>query len=200
MRLLIKLYGLQELADNGGIPWWTLGRRFDRKAITERGIFNIWGFTEGRNVASSAVVESALGLGPSNGKWSEAVGTSFWAIFDHLRNLGLIELVPHLVEAYTPEASMIVPCPDEYHNGTDFEHRLGEAKRLTAEALLGDQLSYHLTYFHHVLAVPRRYPKVELVGVYRLRYRPHTARTAAWLANSADHQSYLELMERGAKV
>lgn len=193
LRLFVALYGIQELADNGGIPWVFISQHYSREKITDRGRYAIWGFgKEMTYVRYAPILEK---LFPSlSGGFTDANLEPFWQNWNLLRALGLIELVPHLVEGNTDDAAIIAPCPDDHHGGTDTEHEIGEAMREAAAALLTERFSFHLPNFHAVLPVESWFPNVEMVGVFRLRYRPHTSRTAAWAAKLHGQRDLIERM------
>lgn len=193
LQLLITMYDHQNLADNGGLHWLHIRRIYSRKLITNRGIWNVWAFSEGRRqtwpdrpIASNFVTGAFDDAGCDPGR------EDFSQSFESLERLGLVECVPHLVEADTDEAAVIFACPDERHAGTDEEKKLGQAVRRAAFHMLESSLPHHIGD-DEIIPVLDRFPKVAMVGIYRLRYRPHTALTAAWIANTKKHGEWLEL-------
>jgi hypothetical protein len=43
----------------------------------------------------------------------------------------------------------------------------------------------------HLIALPKSYDLATIIGIARLRYRPHTQRTSEWLAKVADRSAEL---------
>jgi hypothetical protein len=98
---------------------------------------------------------------------------------NQLVDLGLIEWVPHLFESDKPDAEIIHAIATT--GSGSLEYRMGPAAEEAGRAMLNDQ---QLQYVDSVglLLVPvlRHLTNVQLIGVARLRYRPHTKLTAAW--------------------
>jgi hypothetical protein len=95
----------------------------------------------------------------------------------------LIEMVPHLITSDTAEAGVIHPLA--LRDGEPIEVELGKVAREAATAMLPYREPAELRNGREVAAlvpVPFEYEKVELVGLYRLRYRTRNARTGAWWA------------------
>jgi hypothetical protein len=97
--------------------------------------------------------------------------------------MGLIEMVPHLIEGDTAEAGVIHPLA--LGNGEPVELELGKVAREAATAMLPSRRPAEIRGDKQVVAlapVPFEFEKVELVGLYRLGYRTRNARTGAWWA------------------
>lgn len=185
LELLIALYDIQDLAENGGIWWCYIRAHYERAEITQRGIWNIWGFKRLQDTTwlGSPVLAPFEKMCSADSK-REQVTKPFWESWNALRRLGLIECVPHLVEGDNDEAALIYPCPAQGNDGTAGEHELGALARNCARKMLGQWMEHWIDAYDIVVPVPDSYPAVELVGVFRLRYRPHTRKTAAWFAKS----------------
>lgn len=184
---LISLYDIQNLAENGGIWWRYIRRAYERARITERGIWNIWGFDcQKDEVWPNTPVIAVFERDFAGRLERKEIFAKFWASWHALVRLGLIECVPHLVEADNNEAVIVYPCPTASDHGTQAEHTLGELAQSRAIRLLGDTMANHTDAHEVILPVPDNFPAVQLVGVFRLRYRPHTAKTAAWFAKTQD--------------
>ncbi|MFM2273727.1 MAG: hypothetical protein RL702_2792 [Pseudomonadota bacterium] len=182
---LISLYDIQDLAENGGIWWRYIRRSYTRTRITERGIWNIWGFDRGSDgVWPNTPVIAIFERDFAGRLGRKEIFEKFWASWNALTKIGLIECIPHLVEADNNEAVIVYPCPSEADHGTQEERALGELARSHAVRLLGDFMENQVDAYEVAVPVPDNFPAVELVGVFRLRYRPHTRKTAAWYAKS----------------
>ena len=196
LRLAVNLYATHELADHGGIHWRVVQQRYKRTKITERGFLNLWGFHADTDVAwkHNSVVRPFLSPSKTNeGEWDG--WEDFWNAFRALIRAGLLECVLHLIEADNREAEIICPCPgNDDDGGTNKEKDIGGVLRYLANDGLGEGLEHHWDKYDEIFAVPDRYPEVQLVGIYRLRYRPHTARTSAWQARANDYCELVKLI------
>ena len=82
------------------------------------------------------------------------------------------------------------------------ETRIGAAAREAAELMVTpNQLAFARTQGLTLVPVPRHFTNVQLFGMARLRYRPHTKLTAAWwhdLTTRGDEfqRAYRTLAER----
>lgn len=109
---LIDLYDAQDLAENGGIPWRHIRKNYKRERITERGVWVIWGFVEGGLLSwPHQSAWRAFNQKQKSKAAKDLQESDFWESFKNLERLGLLECVPHLIEADTEEAMMICPCP-----------------------------------------------------------------------------------------
>jgi len=59
--------------------------------------------------------------------------------------------------------------------------------------MLESSLPHRLNTDDQVIPVLDRFPKVEMLGIYRLRYRPQTAKTAAWVAKAGEYEDWRKL-------
>jgi hypothetical protein len=98
---------------------------------------------------------------------------------DQLTDLGLIEWVPHLFESDEHDAEIIHAIGISGSDG--LEDRLGMAAEDAGLAMLNDQQHQYVNS-HNLQLVPvlRHLANVKMIGIARLRYRPHTKLTAAW--------------------
>jgi hypothetical protein len=170
LRLLIDLYHAQHLGADGGISRKVLWQEFDRKKCGERGRHIVWGFAPGNQEASNHV-------------FGEIKDPIFWEALECLQKMGLLEIVPHLMENSSDDCEPI-------HGfgwdgvGEQIELELGKAADQAGRRLLGPTL---LAVAEKVDGIPMfvpvwdTQPDVQMFGVFRLTYRPHTKRTAEWL-------------------
>ncbi len=109
-----------------------------------------------------------------------------------LSDLGLIEWVPHLVESEEESGEIIHPVG--VGRSDSIEDRLGRAAYGAARALLTEGQSDWAVEMgiRQLVPVPRHIANVQLIGIARLHYRPHTRMTAAWWAElNANAQKHL---------
>lgn len=187
LRLLIDLYDSQILASDGGIHWRKVRMEFNREKVGEAGRFSFWRFTQRH--------ETVRWTGPflpfHQGKLvdgGDAGSTAVWKSWNDLKSSGLLECVEHLIESDGEEAEIIHPCPTD--QGTEAELALGRAVREHTSALAGPVTTAWIDNGDDIVAVNSGYPNVQMVGVYRLRYRPHTKATAAWFSKEKEWREW----------
>ena len=164
LRLLVELYGDQHLRADGGIRRDIVREEYERVKLGETGPFVVWGF---RPNGKLAVCDGA----------ARCHCDDFWPRMDLLETLGLIDFVPHLVEGGGPDAEIIHPYGMGQTNS--LEDRLGMAASEAGYALL-TEISTDWANRYHVAPVPKHITNVQMIGIARLLYRPHTRTTAAW--------------------
>jgi len=201
LRMLVRAYGHHDLADNGGLDWRLVRTTFQMTEVTTRGRYRILGFSSGEKT----------------GKWEDPLrapfaqtpegNSKYWEAHTVLIEEGLLEEVPHLVEGDTDESEIIMPLPLAGSRvGTEVERGIAAAIDEALEVLFSDDAArgfyFELQNFEHVAIVPDSFPQAALVGVFRLRYRPHNRVTAQWFAQQARAQEiadgYQELARRSS--
>ncbi len=111
------------------------------------------------------------------------VAVDFFARFTTLESLGLVNEVPTLHEAEDGEPIH----PLHPMSKLLLEAQLGRACEAAAKRSLSDgqwDLYEQKGWPAYMAPVLRHMGNVALVGIYRLRYRPHTALTGSWVASS----------------
>jgi hypothetical protein len=185
LRLLIDLYYAQDLHEDLGISRDVVVEKYERKKICERGEYTIWGFAaKGLSRFFNEFHKRQLTTHESDGGAKSS--DDFFGRFRCLVDLGLVELVPHLIESDSPDAEIIHAYGV---GGTDeVEDRLGDAVRHVADSMLTDEQAERANQegFSYFAPIKRHIRKIEMIGVARLRYRPHTSKTAAWWADIND--------------
>jgi hypothetical protein len=98
---------------------------------------------------------------------------------EQVADLGLIQWVPHLFESDEPDAEIIHAVGI---TGSDsLEDRIGLAAEEAGLAMLNDQQRQYVdSHGPQLVPVLRHFANVQMIGIARLRYRPHTKLTAAW--------------------
>lgn len=176
LRLFIDLYHVQHLCEHGGIDRGVLRQKFERARVGEHGIYVVWAFTP----ASPYVYNHHV----TKPHWSKDENGSlvFWKRLKQLEDAGLIEWMPHLFEGDGPDAEVIHAYGlDWTAQGLDSnENAVGQAAHLAGQAMGNKHEVYGLQRRQCLAPVTRGYPDVQMIGVARLRYRPHTGHTAQW--------------------
>jgi len=184
LRLLVDLYYLQDLRDNGGVSWRAVSLRYDRHRVGQRGQYVVWGFSERGEVVDPHGVLKCHARKPTNAEQAEGWGFSvdLFRRLDLVHSLGLLEYVPYVYEGDGVDAEPLFPVGNCAEHG-EIEHALGQAAHRAGLALLTEPQRAGPEYRGLVLVpLPAHLVNAQLFGVVRLRYRPHTRRTRAWYA------------------
>jgi hypothetical protein len=189
LRLLIELYAEQNLREDGGISRDVVYATYDRVRMSERGQYVIWGFDRNTTLVTHQTPTTQVHMRRQEDLTEDEkerginVAVDFFARFETLESLGLVGEVPILHEAKDGEPIHPVhPISD-----ITLEAQLGRACEAAARRSLSDgqwDLYEKKGWPTYMAPVPRHVGKVALVGIYRLRYRPHTALTGSWVASS----------------
>jgi hypothetical protein len=209
LRLFVDLYNSHGLAEDGGVHWRQIRENYTRHRVGQRGPFVVWGFQASNCAAWGVPPFVAPHLTGRTEEVEQADGSKkrrdigwkpFWEAWSILVGLGLVELVGHVIEADNDTAEVVHPYAID--NGEADERELAATAKKAAEALLTTgQIEWAKSYALNLLpASVHRLPNVQLVGIARLRYRPHTKATAAWAAKKREWDEwakrYRELAEQ----
>ncbi len=194
LRLLVNLYGSQILDEDGGIHFRRIRQQYARHKVGEQGPFVVWGFVP----EQAAAFRDALFVAPHFAAANDdvkrtAAWAEFWKCWNHLLDMGLVEFVAHLVEADTPEGEIIHPVA-LHETGLEIERELARAATLAGAALTtpGQQRWAFDQGVRLLVPIERRKEGVQVMGIARLRYRPRTSRTLAFVARETDWQAALD--------
>ncbi|HET8899317.1 MAG TPA: hypothetical protein VFN09_11150 [Rhodanobacteraceae bacterium] len=171
LQTFIELYGMQDLAGDGGLSRSLVRAPFKREQLCEQGPFIVYGFN--RDTTRTCWNNGPLARFAER---KEGEQSAAWACLTALENMGLLEKVDYLAESDSPDAELLHPL-----TGDDD----AEAVKLAAwdfATELPDGFKHEAEQFDYVLPVLRHIGNPAVVGVSRLVYRPHTQRTAAWFA------------------
>ncbi|EIM26633.1 hypothetical protein [Microvirga lotononidis] len=179
--LLLDCYRLANLAEDGGLPWRYLHRKFKRVKIYTRGHFTVWGF-----VSESLQAEWDPLFLRFRSDDKTASSEALWNAVRALLAAGLIEDVGHIVEGMNEgaQALHVYALPNE---GEPEERAVATAAHRAGRAMITDHK--HEWAVEQLGANPWLCPvrshvtNVELVGIIRPVHRPHTRMTAAWGKN-----------------
>lgn len=199
LRLLVDLYREQDLAEFGGLSWRAIRKNYERIRLAQAGPFVVWAFAPtGMNAWMVPAIAPHYRGAPDSPERKEA-SAAFWGRWEMLCRLGLVEEVPYLIEADTEGAETIHACALEC--GEAVEMDIGHAAREAALAMLPRDRAelYGASHEIALAPVPLEYERVQLVGLFRLRYRSRNARTGAWWARLQEEGAALAaiLKERG---
>jgi hypothetical protein len=183
LRLFCELYGAQDLVAEGGIDRAQMYKKAERLEVGQHAEFTVWGFGPLNEWVRETPVSSPH-CDPPKKSGEPGRAKSWFERTAQLRDLGLIEWLPFLVESSDLSAELIHPCSME-GNGS-IEAQIGYAAHQASFRMLPDgKFTWardQLGPYAQFAPVKRHLRKVELIGVARLRYRPRTSRTSAWWA------------------
>ena len=147
-----------------------LHQAYERKRVGQRGRHFIWAFTEGSMyVREVGAAKSHYATSAQRGERA----VPFFKSLEVLTSMGLLYPVAHLVENSDEKCEIIHPFGTN-DNAELYERDLAEEAMLAGEHMVGESLAqaYSNTY---LVPVYDSYPNVQMVGVYRIRYRPRTS-------------------------
>lgn len=187
LKLFIALYDINNLPNDGGVSRAVLYQEYSLTKVSQRGPLTIWGFNSGCTTfsASATPLHNNFLTGKKNDKGADTGMTDFWSALEGLRSCGLMNFIPHVFESNKPEAEMLHAYATERDAGEDWEHSVADAAH--AAALVNLEPVYRDWAAENdvrLLPVPSHISNVAVIGIARLRYRPKTRMTAAWLAMS----------------
>ncbi len=169
LQTFIELYGVQDLAGDGGLPRSLVRTPYRRGQICDYGQFTVYGFNrdETRLCWNRGPLERFKGKGKKE---------SAWLCLGALEDMGLLETVVYLAESDSPEAELLHPL-----TGGKEAQDVAIAAVVAAQSLPSG-FNYEAAKYEYTLPVLRHIGNPAVVGVSRLVYRPHTKLTAAWFA------------------
>lgn len=167
----IELYSIHDLTADGGLPRTLVRVDYERKILGPCGIFVMYGFTK------KPATSNAIGpLSTLHQMEDEDKNRGAWVVLKPLQEMGLLETVDYMAETSDYESEFLYQVNDE-----------------TCAAMIG--LSCHLNenggqgfarsldaYLPDVGLAIRDLKDATMIGVYRLKYRPKTAKTTVWYA------------------
>lgn len=165
LQAFVELYGVHDLAGDGGLPRNLIWRPYTREHICDMGQFKVYGFNAGDESYCNFV-------GPLS-RFKD------WQFVRTLKNIGLLEEVPYLAEGDSPDSELLHALSGDEH---------GDAVGETLDSFPSSlpelyEFVERLGEYDYVIPVLRDIPAPAVVGITRLTYRPHTRLTAAWYAN-----------------
>lgn len=109
-----------------------------------------------------------------------------WASLRKLVQLGVVQFVPHLIDADTKEGEVIHPCP--VSNGVPEERAITAAAQNAAFRLIteGQERTAIGKGYEPIIPLPKHLDNALLVGLLRTTHRAHTTATAKWMSSAED--------------
>jgi hypothetical protein len=201
LRLLVDLYHSHNLSADGGISRLILRDHYKRQRYGERGRHIVWGFskqlgdaTPGHQSVDAFWEYATIATGKYDGSKNK-IGETIRA----LEVMGLIVVIPHLVENSSPISEPMHGF-GLYRVGEPIEQELATAADQAGRYIIGDQRLHTAKAVDGVDALVPVWdtqPDVQMVGIYRLTYRPQTKLTADWYRRiSVSAGEWLEIYRR----
>lgn len=168
----VALYAHHDLTGEGGLPRNLVCAVYDREQLATHGQFVFFGFRYKTGTAWHS--------GPFEKYRSDPKEKS--RVWDHiglLTKLGLLECIAYLAESADADADLIHAL-----SGDSYAQAAAEAAQMSVACK--DYLVHKSENFDFSIPVFSHMTNAAVVGVYRLRYRPKTTKTAAWFAKHVE--------------
>ncbi len=183
LRFIVLLYLEQNLPEMGGIDRRSIWQNYDCEIVGERAQFNVLAYRSADydfDLARTALY--LRGVTDTNVSPLELIPT--W--LHKATRLGLIEWIPHLFESTEPTGEYIHSL-EWRRSGSERIHLIGMAAHKACEdAVTGEVWHKTRRERRRLTPVYAHIEKAAVIGIARLRYRPHTAATAAWIARQQE--------------
>lgn len=184
LRLLVDLYYAQNLSADGGVSRRVMHQNYERKRLGERGRHVIWGFQPERcTVNPQPETQSFWDVASKSGDYVSQ-DNHVWEAVETLLRMGLIHCVPHLVENEDPDCEIIHGCAWD-QSGEAVEVELADLAEAAGKFMLDEEMyrvATEVEGWNVVLPMWDTQTKVQMVGIYRLKYRPQTSLTSDWMS------------------
>lgn len=173
LTLLLDLYANHDLPNWGGVPPSMLRIKSGEKIKINAagGAQKIWGF----DLENSSTAWSSL--------YSKhgSDGQEFWRRFHLLKSFGFLEESVVLLDSEDGDVLF------SFSKGSEIDKQIFAH----CEELCFDKIE--AVMYQYTLPVSAHIEDPHLIGIYRLKFRPHTKRTAAWFARSEQiNKSYID--------
>ncbi|MBV8650508.1 MAG: hypothetical protein JO255_03510 [Alphaproteobacteria bacterium] len=186
LRLLVDLYRFHDLPGYGGVDPSHMWQQYRRVRVGEFGEYVVWGFALETEQAAWTDLSLPHCFTPTPEQRANGLkeASNWFARTGCLADLGLLRWIPHLYEGDDLGAAPL----HAYSRGAGYPNAdaLGEAAHAAGRAMVTDgQFRWACNELGRepwLAPVLRHIEQVQMIGIARLRYRPHTSLTAAWIA------------------
>lgn len=185
LRLCVNLYWCCDIANDGGIDQSDACVLYEKTLLTTHNQFNVLGFKkDGKQCRPSTLHTPHMDESYAN-KYQP-----FWERLQLLEDIGLIYECPTLFDSVDGEPICPLINPFTELPITDITDLVSEVK--------SDWIEQHECKYDFNPLVPKHYKGVVLRGVYILRYRQQTAKTASGYAATMERiDDYLKCLYQG---
>lgn len=199
IRLFIDLYAEHFLKDNGGIDWRILYESYSKQEIYNYAQYIILGFK--RDTFAVRPNKATFIHNPTNEK--DHYKNIFWPALYLLEQLKLISCIPHLIENSSDTAEIIHPYAIKKEDSNLLEYELFLFSHHAALHLLNkgrykfnqkDTIDSEEPPF--LIPVLSHQKDVQLIGIFRLKYKPKTSATSEWIKKNQIWQDYIKVYQK----
>ncbi|TQK00162.1 hypothetical protein [Herbaspirillum sp. SJZ107] len=187
LRLFVELYDAQNLAADGGIARSIYSRKYEKKVCRDVGNMAYLGFTKEHNYMTWGVPVVDVHKGPKK------ESAPFFDRMKILKDMGLVQEAAYLFESSGTDAEILFPVDGPEPEESQMRW---EAENVVATNLQGGEAL--IEQYDYVIPVYRHQQSAELYGIYRMRFRAHTANTSAWYARLRERVGSALTMFRAA--
>ncbi|KRB61373.1 hypothetical protein ASE04_21115 [Rhizobium sp. Root708] len=176
LRLFVDLYFFHDLDGNGGCEWRPgVGIRipYQREIVGAYGPYTLWRF--------DPIPSEQGGIVISAYQDAKFIVPDFWGAWRMLRRAGFVDFVEHLVDADSLSGEVYHPLPMGRH-GEPGEQAITNAALAAGRRMM----SWHVSEDAVIIPVEDLKPNIQLIGVARLLYKPHTKQTKAWFGRTGE--------------
>jgi len=193
LQLLVAMYDVTDLPNEGGIARTEIFAYFDRVKVGERGAVTVWGFEASSLRIAFHPGSSLAKLYGLAGDEDDPALTEFFEAVRSLQRVGLFTFIPHAFESDDPDAEILHAISDD--SGEPWETELAAAAHEAGYSCLWpDKQRWVEQTDIRLLPVRSHIKNLTIMGIARLRYRPRTRMTAAWVGKSKESaEAFLEL-------
>ncbi len=187
LQLFVGMYDCHDLPNDGGISRALLYQEHGLTKVGQRGESTVWGFSSATrtSVGGGSPLTKIFFKGEQDEKGKDLGWPDFWSALNGLRAIGLLEFIPHVFESDKPEAEMLHAFPIVHGACEPWEIETSTAAIAAGMACLtAAQREWAARQALYLLPAPSHITNLAVIGIARLRYRPHTRMTAAWFAKS----------------
>ena len=189
LRVLVRMYAVHDLQNEGGIPRRLLWGSYTRERIVEHGAHVLYGL----DYETDTVRDSPILAGIQREQW--------WPTLRLLGSTSLMQGIPWLFDGDHDEAEPIHPL-----GGDPAADRIVESlgRYLEWADEIFPSVANAREDFEWIIPIPNSYPKATIIRVFRLRYWPHAAYSLAGMATTTESSlraafEYESLIEGGSR-
>jgi hypothetical protein len=183
LQLFVAMYDSHDLAGDGGISRAVLWQQHTLTKVGQHGASSIWAFDpQGKTFTSISSSLFTTYVAPGLGEDArEAAANEFWGAIHALEGVKLFAFVTHIFESDQPEAELIHAYAVDAGESWE-QQQAHEAHADAYNRLSQGQQEWANQHGRRLISIPSHIDKLAVIGIARLRYKPHTRATAAWIA------------------
>lgn len=193
LRLFVELYSAQNLIEDLGVSRKIVYQKYTRELIAELAEWNIWGFDKNGTFGGWHPVARAHyqeGIFDTLKRQYETDAKVFFGRIGVLENLGLFDWVPVVFESEDPSAEPMFELGDVASEVSASVY--GAAETLLEKRFGGEgAVAREVAPYTFQIPILKHLSRVQVFGVARLHYRPHTSMTSTWWRKHKENEAKL---------